>query len=157
MAPEKFAGAVQDVPFVGPLTTMLHPELPLTISDRSEWGDPLADSAPYECITSYSPNENIRQVRYPPVLAICGVNDQRVGAIESLKWIHRLRNEALGPPSSWTSRKETMSGPGLSTRTYARWLPRAPGSRITWQAIKQRAEWILHNQQRNLTSQTSGR
>jgi|GEM_PF-6337661 len=98
MAPEKFAGAVQDVPFVDPLTTMLHPELPLTISDRSEWGDPLADSAPYECITSYSPNENIRQVRYPPVLAICGVNDQRVGAIESLKWIHRLRNEALGGP-----------------------------------------------------------
>lgn len=98
IAPHKFAGAVLDVPFVDPLTTMLDPDLPLTISDRSEWGDPLADSAAYECIASYSPYENIRPVRYPPVLAICGVNDQRVSAVEPLKWINRLRKEALGGP-----------------------------------------------------------
>lgn len=41
MNPGSAAVAILDVPFVDILNTMRDPELPLTIKERSEWGDPL--------------------------------------------------------------------------------------------------------------------
>jgi oligopeptidase B len=35
--------AVLDVPFLDVVNTMRDPQLPLTIKERSEWGDPLND------------------------------------------------------------------------------------------------------------------
>ena len=96
--PAAFCGVVADVPFVDPLTTMMKPELPLTISDRKEWGDPLEDPDIARCIRSYSPYHNVRPVEYPPVLATCGSDDSRVSAVEPLKWINRLRHDATGGP-----------------------------------------------------------
>ena len=43
MAPELFAGILAQVPFVDPLTTILDPSLPLTVTEWDEWGNPLAD------------------------------------------------------------------------------------------------------------------
>ena len=39
--PELFAAMVLEVPFVDPLSEMLNPDLPLSVTDRDEWGDPL--------------------------------------------------------------------------------------------------------------------
>ncbi|KFI92035.1 oligopeptidase B [Bifidobacterium saguini DSM 23967] len=59
MAPECFAGIEADVPFVDALTSILNPDLPLTVTEWDEWGDPLHDSRVYEYMKSYTPYENV--------------------------------------------------------------------------------------------------
>lgn len=41
--PECYAGVEADVPFVDALTSILDPDLPLTVTEWDEWGDPLHD------------------------------------------------------------------------------------------------------------------
>ncbi len=63
-APELFACAVAQVPFVDALTTMLDSSLPLTVNEYEEWGDP-NDVEFYEYMKTYSPYDNIRPANYP--------------------------------------------------------------------------------------------
>ncbi len=93
-APELFAGAVLDVPFVDVLNTMLNPELPLTVTEYDEWGDP-ADDDVYRYIRSYSPVDNIRCQHYPPQLVMGGLEDRRVQYWEPAKWVAKMRAEKL--------------------------------------------------------------
>ncbi len=44
LAPELFGGILAAVPFVDALTTILDPDLPLTVIEWDEWGDPLHDA-----------------------------------------------------------------------------------------------------------------
>jgi len=64
MAPDLFAGILAQVPFVDPLTTILDPSLPLTVTEWDEWGNPLSDSDVYHYMKSYSP---VRERRRPEV------------------------------------------------------------------------------------------
>ena len=89
-APELFAGAVLDVPFVDVLNTMLNPDLPLTVTEYDEWGDP-ADAEVYDYIKSYSPIDNIGAQHYPPQLVLAGLEDRRVQYWEPAKWVARMR------------------------------------------------------------------
>ncbi len=59
-APELFAGILAEVPFVDPLTSILDPDLPLTVIEWDEWGNPLDDAGVYAYMKSYSPYENVR-------------------------------------------------------------------------------------------------
>ncbi len=91
MRPDLWAGVIGQAPFVDMLNTMsdaTHPLVPLT---RPDWGDPLADSAAYDYIASYSPYENVHPQTYPPALATTNVADDRVGYWEPAKWIAKLR------------------------------------------------------------------
>ncbi|MET0693003.1 MAG: prolyl oligopeptidase family serine peptidase [Propionibacteriaceae bacterium] len=112
LAPEKFAAAVLDVPFVDPLTTLLDASLPLTVSDRHEFGDPIADAETFRYLRGYSPYENIRATRYPPVLTFCADHDVRVSPAEALKWVTRLREVADGGPFPLISRDAGHLGSG---------------------------------------------
>lgn len=96
--PEMFAGVIADAPFVDVLTTMLDDELPLTPGEWLEWGNPIRSREDFERIRSWSPYEQVRAVRYPPVLARAGVADPRVTYWEPAKWIARLRARASGGP-----------------------------------------------------------
>ena len=58
-APELFAALVAQVPFVDCVTTMLDDELPLTVGEWEEWGNPLADEAAFARMLSYSPYDNV--------------------------------------------------------------------------------------------------
>ncbi|WP_394276598.1 prolyl oligopeptidase family serine peptidase [Luteococcus sp.] len=99
MQPDLLAVAAASVPFVDPVTTMLHPELPLTISDRPEWGDPLTDPETLDYMLSYSPIHNIIKGRtYPPILVTAGLDDSRVSPLEAFKWVRALRRDASGGP-----------------------------------------------------------
>ena len=56
--PELFAAVVAAVPFVDVVTTMSDPELPLTITEWEEWGDPREE--PFACyMLGYSPYDNV--------------------------------------------------------------------------------------------------
>ncbi|SHN00456.1 S9 family peptidase [Phytopseudomonas punonensis] len=88
--PELFAAAIAEVPFVDVLNTMLNPDLPLTVTEYDEWGDP-NQPAVHERIKGYAPYENVSAQAYPAILAVAGYNDSRVQYWEAAKWVARLR------------------------------------------------------------------
>jgi oligopeptidase B len=95
-APDLFGGIIADVPFVDALTTMLDASLPLTPPEWLEWGDPIRDPEAFAVIRSYSPYDNLRPQRYPPILALAGLTDPRVTYWEPVKWVARLRATMTG-------------------------------------------------------------
>ena len=92
LAPEKFRAIHAGVPFVDALTTILDPDLPLTVIEWEEWGDPLHDPEAYRYLKSYTPYENLRPVavsghpgdhepeRHPGLLRRAGEVGGRVAA-----------------------------------------------------------------------------
>jgi oligopeptidase B len=88
--PELFAAAIAEVPFVDVLNTMQKPDLPLTVTEYDEWGDP-TDPEVYARIKAYAPYENVVAQNYPAMLVVAGYNDSRVQYWEAAKWVAKLR------------------------------------------------------------------
>ncbi|MFK8330154.1 S9 family peptidase [Pseudomonas sp. BJa5] len=88
--PDLFKAAIAEVPFVDVLNTMLDPELPLTVTEYDEWGNP-EEPEVYERIKAYAPYENVKAQAYPALLVVAGYNDSRVQYWEAAKWVARLR------------------------------------------------------------------
>jgi len=93
LAPELFAGIVNDVPFVDVVTTMLDESIPLTTSEYAEWGDP-RERKFYDYMLSYSPYDNLAAHDYPAMLVTTGFEDSQVQYWEPAKYVAKLR--ALG-------------------------------------------------------------
>ncbi|MCZ0938959.1 MAG: S9 family peptidase [Caldilineaceae bacterium] len=88
--PDLFAGVVAGVPFVDVVNTMLDANIPLTVIEWEEWGNP-ADPEYYHYMKSYSPYDNVEAKDYPAILATAGLNDPRVQYWEPAKWVAKLR------------------------------------------------------------------
>jgi oligopeptidase B len=121
LAPQLFAGILADVPFVDPLTSILMPELPLTVIEWDEWGNPLDDPEVYAYMKGYSPYENVTAQAYPRILAVTSLNDTRVLYVEPAKWVARLRE--VGADALLRCEMEAGHG-GVSGR-YSAWKQRA--------------------------------
>ncbi|WP_291056013.1 S9 family peptidase [Herbiconiux sp.] len=117
LAPQLFAGILAQVPFVDALTSILDPDLPLTVIEWDEWGDPLHDPEVYAYMKSYTPYENVTEQAYPRILAITSLNDTRVLYVEPAKWTARLRE--VGAPV--LLKTEMSAGHGGVSGRYARW------------------------------------
>ena len=112
LAPRSFAAMVAEVPFVDVTNTMLDAELPLTVVEWEEWGNPeLAEG--YAWIRAYAPYENVEDVAYPPLLVTAGLNDPRVSYWEPAKWVQRLRERS-------TSGAEVLLKTEMSAGHFAR-------------------------------------
>ncbi|MDQ2636266.1 MAG: S9 family peptidase, partial [Actinomycetota bacterium] len=120
MAPELFAGILAVVPFVDPLTTILDPSLPLTVTEWDEWGNPLEDKDIYEYMKSYSPYENVAAKRYPKILAMTSLNDTRVYYVEPAKWVAALRHTKTDSHPVLLKTEMNAGHGGISGR-YERW------------------------------------
>ena len=64
-APELFRVAHASVPFVDALNTILRPELPLTIGEWEEWGNPIEDPEVYACMKAYTRMRTSRRGTIP--------------------------------------------------------------------------------------------
>ncbi|WP_349829260.1 S9 family peptidase [Brevibacterium litoralis] len=118
IAPDRFSGICAQVPFVDSLTSMLMPELPLTVIEWDEWGDPFHDPEVYEYMKSYSPYENVSEgIDYPQILAITSLNDTRVLYVEPAKWVARLRD--VGADAMM--KIEMVAGHGGKSGRYNAW------------------------------------
>ncbi|MDD7812874.1 S9 family peptidase [Mycobacterium sp. CSUR Q5927] len=120
LAPELFAGVVAQVPFVDPLTTILDPSLPLTVTEWDEWGNPLDDKDVYFYMKSYSPYENITSREYPPILAMTSLHDTRVYYVEPAKWVAALRHTKTDANQVLLKTQMNAGHGGISGR-YERW------------------------------------
>jgi oligopeptidase B len=123
LAPQAFAGIVAQVPFVDPLTSILDPSLPLTVTEWEEWGNPLADPEVYDYMKSYAPYENVADRRYPAILAVTSLNDTRVLYHEPAKWVARLR--ATAPEAEVLLKTEMGAGHGGPSGRYDAWREEA--------------------------------
>ncbi len=122
LAPEQFRAIHASVPFVDALTTILDPDLPLTVIEWEEWGDPLHDPEIYAYMKSYSPYENVRATSYPAILATTSLNDTRVYYVEPAKWVAALRQVAgNGPDRPILLKTEMSAGHGGVSGRYASW------------------------------------
>jgi oligopeptidase B len=108
MAPGRWRAVVAEVPFVDCVTTMLDPEIPLTINEWDEWGDP-RDPAARAYLASYSPYDNIPPQPWPGLLVTGSLHDPRVLIHEPAKWVAKLRATAGGPASRVLFRPELGS------------------------------------------------
>ena len=90
MRPDLFHAVVAEVPFVDCLTTILDDNLPLTVIEWEEWGNP-NEREFYDYMKSYSPYDNVTSKEYPAMLVTAGLNDPRVSYWEPAKWVAKLR------------------------------------------------------------------
>ncbi|MEZ5114837.1 MAG: prolyl oligopeptidase family serine peptidase [Candidatus Nanopelagicales bacterium] len=100
-APRRFRGVVAEVPFVDCVNSMLNAELPLTVNEWDEWGDP---SIPEQAgwMLAYSPYENLPAADERPAILVTGaLHDPRVLVHEPAKWTAALRatDPAAGVPA----------------------------------------------------------
>jgi oligopeptidase B len=123
LAPDLFCAAQVGVGFLDPLTAMLAEDLPLTITERDEWGDPVADPEAFATIAGYSPYGNIGDGRYPDVLATAALHDQRVSASEPAKWVAALR--ARPDASGQVLLRVELGGHQGATGRYQAWRDEA--------------------------------
>ncbi len=122
LAPEKFRAVHAAVPFVDALTTILDPDLPLTVIEWEEWGDPLHDAEVYAYMKSYTPYENLTERAYPAILATTSLNDTRVFYVEPAKWVAALRRSATNAADRpILLRTEMVAGHGGVSGRYQSW------------------------------------
>ncbi len=122
LAPDTFRAIHADVPFVDALTTILDPDLPLTVIEWEEWGDPLHDAEVYAYMKSYTPYENVEAKPYPAILATTSLNDTRVFFVEPAKWVATLRHTATNDAGTPILLKtEMVAGHGGVSGRYAGW------------------------------------
>jgi oligopeptidase B len=89
--PDRWRAVVAEVPFVDVVTTMLDADIPLTITEWEEWGDPLKPDE-FAWLLAYSPYDNLPPVGSRPDLLVTGaLHDPRVMVFEPAKWVAALR------------------------------------------------------------------
>jgi oligopeptidase B len=90
LRPDLFKAVVAMVPFTNVITAMLDPDLPLTVVEWEQWGDP-ADPVAFDYMLSYSPYENVQAKAYPNLYVKAGLNDLQVPYWDPAKYVARLR------------------------------------------------------------------
>jgi len=90
MRPGLFKAIVALVPFTNVITAMLMPDLPLTVTEYEQWGNP-NDPEAFDYMLSYSPYDNVEAKAYPHILAKAGLNDLQVPYWDPAKWVAKLR------------------------------------------------------------------
>jgi len=97
-------GAVfAEVPYVDVLRTTTNPDLPLTISEYEEFGNPTKRIADFAALLKVSPVDMLTCDGAPGVFVLLrtGLKDHQVFAYEPYKFIKRLRGQADAPSGKY--------------------------------------------------------
>jgi oligopeptidase B len=90
LRPDLIRAALAMVPYTNVITAMLMPDLPLTVIEYEQWGNP-SDPQAFEYMLSYSPYEHVEAKAYPAILSRAGLNDLQVPYWDPAKWVAKLR------------------------------------------------------------------
>jgi oligopeptidase B len=91
LRPNLFAVVVNHVPFVDVLNTMLDEDMPLTVGEFEEWGNPKIKEQ-YEYMKTYCPYTNLAKQDYPTTLVKTSYDDSQVMYWEPAKYVARMRD-----------------------------------------------------------------
>ncbi|CCW68687.1 unnamed protein product [Phytomonas sp. Hart1] len=92
-APDLYLSVVSTVPFVDCLATLLDDSLPLTLTEREEFGDPTTDETAFELIHGISPVLTVpSRATSPNLLLETSLEDTRVGFWEPMKLAAMVRS-----------------------------------------------------------------
>lgn len=97
--PQRWRAVVAEVPFVDVVSTMFDADIPLTVNEWDEWGDPRRKDE-FDWLLAYSPYDNLPPAGNRPDLLVTGaLHDPRVMVWEPAKWVAALRHgdPAWGP------------------------------------------------------------
>ena len=92
MRPDLFKAVVAMVPFTNVITAMMMPELPLTVIEWEQWGNPEKEEE-FNYMLTYSPYENTQSTDYPHLYVKAGLNDLQVPYWDPTKWVAKLRTQ----------------------------------------------------------------
>ena len=95
MRPDLFRGVIAEVPWMDVITDMQNPDLPLTTLEYDEWGNP-ANREHYGYMLTWSPYDNVKDARYPAILATGGLHDTQVPYFSPAKWVAKVRKHNTG-------------------------------------------------------------
>lgn len=91
-----FGNALLRSPFLDIINTMIDPDLPLSLAEREDWGDPLNSKRDLDLLKQYDPYYNINnRVTYPGMMISACLDDDRVPAWNALKYVGKLRYQRL--------------------------------------------------------------
>lgn len=109
LRPDRWRAVVAEVPFVDVVTTMFDHDVPLTVGELDEWGDP-RNKDEYDYLMSYSPYENVPERNRPELLVTGALHDPRVMIHEPAKWVARIRSTAQADDARTLFRAELGEG-----------------------------------------------
>ena len=90
MRPDLFKTVIPGVPFIDIINTMADSQIPLTIEEWTQWGNP-NEEEDYKYMKQYCPYTNIKNNDYPNMYLTCGLHDPRVPYWEPLKFLAKIR------------------------------------------------------------------
>lgn len=90
MRPDLMKAVIAKVPFVDVINSMLDEDLPLTVAEFEEWGNPKIPEH-YRVMRAYCPYSNLEAKAYPAILLRNSFNDSQVMYWEAAKYAAKLR------------------------------------------------------------------
>ena len=90
LRPDLVKAVIAKVPFVDVINSMLDEDLPLTVAEFEEWGNPKVREH-YAVMRSYCPYSNMEAKAYPAILLRNSFNDSQVMYWEAAKYAAKLR------------------------------------------------------------------
>jgi pimeloyl-ACP methyl ester carboxylesterase len=106
---ELVGAAFTEAPYVDVLRTSSNPELPLTVGEYKEFGNPASRLVDFKELLSVSPINTLPIQGAPGVFVLCRVGslDRQVFMYESFKWIQTLRGHSdEGPKEKYITYEE---------------------------------------------------
>uniref|UniRef100_A0A673BAS0 Prolyl endopeptidase n=1 Tax=Sphaeramia orbicularis TaxID=375764 RepID=A0A673BAS0_9TELE len=89
--PHMVKAVTLQAPFLDVLGTMEDPNLPLTLEDREEWGDPVGNPSHRRAISSYCPVHNITPQKYPSMLLTAYSGDTRAPLTGIIRYTEKIQ------------------------------------------------------------------
>jgi oligopeptidase B len=90
LRPDLMKAVIAKVPFVDVINSMLDEDLPLTVAEFEEWGNPKV-MGDYKVMRAYCPYSNMEAKPYPAILLRNSFNDSQVMYWEAAKYAAKLR------------------------------------------------------------------
>lgn len=100
-----FGAAYMVVPYVDVLRTTTNPELPLTVLEYDEFGNPEGNLLDLQALLELSPVDSMPERGAPSIFLVCrtSMNDMEVLPYESVKWI--LKSRGYPTPTDFSEEK----------------------------------------------------
>lgn len=90
LRPDLMKAVIAKVPFLDVINSMLDEDLPLTVGEFEEWGNPKIP-ADFKVMRAYCPYSNLEAKAYPAILLRNSFNDSQVMYWEAAKYAAKLR------------------------------------------------------------------